>query len=286
MAQNAIFGWPRWTPDITWSGGSWSASWPVSNVGSLPLARVARSSNTTLAATQIIGTLSRDRPLQLFGLVRHNLTAAARYRLRLYGDAARTILLLDTNWLAVWPEVYPYGTLEWEDDAWWTGTYSDSDLAGYTWTRPLWLGQLLLARAFLLEFDDTANVAGYVEIGMVEVAQGWQPSLNMAYGYQTGWRSRSPSVEALGGAKYFDRRDKPRIVRGDLTRLPRDEAMARGFEMQRVQDADQPLLWFPFPDEPFHWVRDAMLARLVDPGLLGFPFYNRMTFPFSLEEVL
>jgi hypothetical protein len=283
---NVVFGWPRHTDRVTLSGGAWSASYPRDNMRALPLARVARSATAALADTQVIGTLDKDRPLRLFALCRHNLTVGARYRLRLYQDAARTVELLDTGWLNVWPEVYPFETLEWEDDQWWTGTYSAEEIAGYTWTRPIWLGQLYLARAFHLELDDTTNPAGYVELGLLEVAQGWQPSLNVSYGYQEGWRPRSVGVEALGGGRYFDRRDKPRAARGEIQYLPRDEAMARAFEMVRTQDVDQPMLWFPFPDEPIHWLRTAMLARLADPGLLTYAVARRLSFPFALEEVL
>lgn len=285
MPENVIFGWPRWTPSVTWSGGSWDADWPVSNVGDLPLARVARSADLLAASTQIIGTLPRDRACRLFALVRHNLTVAAQFRLRLYADAARTTEVYDSAFSDVWPEMFPFDTLEWEDDNYWTGTYSTEDLEGSTWTRPIWLETPVTARAFLLEITDPTNPAGYVEVGLMDVAQGWQPALNVSYGYQTGFRSRTVMVEALAGSKYFDRRPKPRMVKGEIKYLLRDEAMTKAFEMLRQQDLDVPMLWFPFADRPTDWVRDCMLARLVDPGLLTIPHHNRMNFPFALEEV-
>jgi hypothetical protein len=284
--ERAVVGWPRWTSKVTLTGGSWNATYPRENMKSLPLARVARSADATLASTQVIGTLDKDRGVRLFALVRHNLSLAARYRLRLYQDAARTILLLDTGWVDVWPEVYPADQLEWEDDQWWTGKYSEDEIAGYTWTRPIWLGQLYLARAFHLEIDDTTNADGFVQLGLLEVAQGYQVRLNVRYGYQEGWRPRSPAVEALGGARYFDQRDKPRVARGEIKYLPRDEVMARWFEIVRQQDVVEPMLWFPFPEEEVHWLRTAMLARLTDPGLLTYSVHARGDVAFSLEEVL
>jgi hypothetical protein len=286
MTENAIFGWPRWTDKVTLTGGSWSTDYPRDNLKSLPLARVARTTDDATGSTQVIGTLDKARGVRLFALVRHNLSLAATYRLRLYSDAARLVQIYDSGTTDVWPAVYPASALEWEDDNWWTGTYTADEIAGQQWVRPIWLEQLYLARAFLLEIDDTTNAAGYVEIGLLEVAQGWQTSINMAYGYQEGWRFRSSASEALGGAKYFDRRDKPRVVRGEIPYLPRDEAMARWFEMLRQQDVVEPMLWFPFPDETIHWLRTVFLARLADPGLMSFAVYDRNTVPIALEEML
>ncbi|MBS7792163.1 hypothetical protein KTR66_19345 [Roseococcus sp. SDR] len=284
--QNVVFGWPRWTPEIAWSGGEWQADWPASNAGVLPLARVARSASLGLAATQIVGTFPRDRIVQLFALVRHNLSVTARYRLRLYADAARSVTLADTGWDDVWPVLFPWPSLEWEDDRWWTGAYAAEDLEGYTWTRPIWLAAPILCRAFLLELADASNPSGYVELGLLEAARGWQPSRNPRYGYKSGIRSRSEMIEAIGGGQYFDRRAAPRIVSAEIPHLPRDEAMAWAFEMQRRQDVAEPMLWLPFPGEPLHWVRECMLARLKPPGPLSFSVYQRQDMAFELEEVL
>lgn len=281
-----VIGWPRWTPDVTWSGGSWSATYPVANLGLLPLSRVARSSSAATADTQFIGTLSASRPIRALALARHNITVGGRMRVRLYGDAARTIMVFDSGWFDVWPEVFPYETLEWEDDAWWTGKYTAAEIAGYAPTRPVWLGAVYLARAFRVEIDDTANPAGFVQIGLCEVAQGWQVSVNPSPGYAEGHRFRTEVAEALGGVRYFERRDKPRVARGTIENLSRDEAMARGFELHRQADLDQPFLFFPFPDETLHWLRTAFVARLVDPGLIAFSSFNRNSFPFAVEEVL
>jgi hypothetical protein len=62
--ERAVFGWPRWTGDVTWSGGSWLAGYPLANLGVLPLARVARSTNDDLASTQVIGTFSAARSVR------------------------------------------------------------------------------------------------------------------------------------------------------------------------------------------------------------------------------
>jgi hypothetical protein len=286
MNARCVIGWPRWTDKVTWSGGTWEAAYPRNNLGVLPLARVARSVDLDTDNTQFLATFDKQRPVRLMAIVRHNISLNGRVRIRLYGDTAETDLLLDSGWVNVWPEVYPYETLEWEDDAWWTGTYTLDEIAGYQPTRPFWFGRLYLTRAIRVEIDDPGNPDGFVQIGMAEIAQGWQPSFNFSLGYAEGFRFRTEETEALGGVKTFDRRDKPRVARGELQYLPRDEALARGFELLRQADIDQPFLWFPAPDERVHWLRRVMLARSVDPGLIGYAFPLRNTVPFNFEEVL
>ena len=122
--------------------------------------------------------------------------------------------------------------------------------------------------------------------GLFEIAQGWQVSSSFGYGAQYGFRARSQGAEALGGAKWFERRDKPRAFQGEITYLPRDEALARGFEQQRRHDLDLPFLWLPHPAEPLHWLRNAFLARNAELGLQGYAVFGRDRMPLSFEEVL
>lgn len=286
MSENLIIGWPRWTEDVTWSGGAWNASFPITNLATLPLSRVARTTNVNLASTQIIGTFSANRSVSVMALARHNISLTAQIRIRLYSDSARTQLVYNTDWVDVWPSIFLPDDLEWEDDNWWLGTPTSLDIEGSSPTRPFYFGSTLFIRAFHIEIDDQLNTDGYVQIGLCEVARGWQLSYNPVFGYQEGFRFRSEVLESIGGVKYFDRRDKPRVASGNIEYLPRDEAMARGFEWMRQADIDKPFIWFPFPDEIEHWTRTVFVARQVDPGLISYSQVDASSFPISVEEVL
>lgn len=65
------------------AGGSYAAALPVSNLKTLPLAQVARSSNATMSATRIRVDLTASYPLRAMDLAAHNLSTAAKLRLRL-----------------------------------------------------------------------------------------------------------------------------------------------------------------------------------------------------------
>lgn len=286
MATKMVVGFPRWTPKFTFSGGSFQAAYPVTNLGVLPLANVARTTNLLAASTQFLATADKPRRIGLLALVRHSLSITAQWRVRIYSDTAATALLYDSGFIDVWPVVYPYAQLEWEDDTYWTGKYTADDLAGYAWTRPLYLNAQYIAGAIRIEITDAANTNGFIDIGAVEIAGGFVAATNFSRSSQFGFRFRTASQEALGGTKYFDRRDKVRVMRGSIDADARDEAMARWFELLRQFDLDIPWFWFPHPDETVHWLRTAYLVRCLDPGLFGYVAGNQNSVPFSVEEVL
>lgn len=283
---NAIIGFPRWTDSIVWSGGAWTADYPPSNLAGLPLSRVARSANADPLSTCLTGLLPTSRGVRLIALVRHNLSRNATIRVRLYRDAAATDLAHDSGALPAWPVVYPFGINEWEDDQYWSGQYATNEIAENTWTRPIWLDRIHLARSIAIDIVDADNPDGHIDLGLIEVAQGWQVGINFDYGAEFGFRFRTQDVESLGGARYHERRAKPRTWRGSIAYLDRDEALARGFEQQRQLDLDQPFLWLPHPAEPVHWLRTVFLARNTNPGALRYAVGDRTSVALSFEEVL
>jgi hypothetical protein len=282
----AVIGFPRWTTQVTWSGGAWTAGYPVGNLSVLPLARVARSVDLLASSTQFIGTFPKKLGLRLLALVRHNLTLNAKYRLTIFADAARTTQIYDTGWQKVFKPVYAYDQLEWEYDNWWTGQYDAPEFTGYLWHTPIWLPKIYLCSAFQIEITDPTNPAGYIDIGMCEVAQAWQVTANPSPGVEIGFRSRTIMTEAAGGVKYPQRRDKPRTFSGTIEYIMEDEAKSRAFEAQRQLDLDTPFFWLWDADATTHLVRDSYLARQSDLRPLSYQRGGGFNVSLNLEEVL
>lgn len=283
---NAVFGFDRWTEDFTFSGGSWSGTYPVTNLNVLPLSRVGRTADAATVSTQWTATYSSGANVQLLGFVNHNASIDGLFRIRLYSDTGLTSLLHDTGWLEFWPIVYPWGSLPYGHASFWTGKYSAREIAGYNATRPVWLSQSYTVKGIRVEVDDTGNEDGYFQCGTFEIAEGYQLDINFVYGAQYGFRFRTQEQEALGGVKYFERRSKPRVFKGEVQYSGRDEVLSRAFEMLRRHDLNIPLLWVPNPDDTSHFLRNSYLARITDPGLFSFAVHNRDTMPIALEEVL
>lgn len=260
-------GFPRWTADATFSGGGWSASYPVSNLGRLPLSRVARSMTVQPAQTQWRGELTKPRLVQIVALCRHNLTLGARWRVRLYADSDDVAPVFDSGLIDVWSQVLGQDEATWDGGNWWDLKYTADYIQGWAWYAPLFIPGQVTAQAFTVELVDTANPAGFVEVGLCEVASALDFPISTAFGSQVGFQSRTTVIEADGGVEYFERRAKPRTFTGAIAAVARATALSRFFEMQRQHDVDVPFFWWPTRESKKDALRTAFLARMqqLDP---------------------
>jgi hypothetical protein len=258
---------------------------PLTNLQALPLATVARSSNATLASTQMTITLDTSRAISVIVLCGHNLSVNAKYRVTAASDSGFSGVLYQSEWTAVWPILWSTETLEWEDDRWWDGTISAEERESYV-ANLIHLLPLTLARYWKLELDDTGNSAGFVQAGRLFIATGWQPHVNFNYGAGFGYESTVQSAMSLGGQEYFTRQAHQRVFRCALSWLDRDEAHTRIWEIQRSLGMDQELFIVPDSDDTLHTMRRAFLARLRTLNLIEQP--NFLYYQNALEflEVL
>lgn len=280
---NALFGFPRVTPNYTLSGGTWSVTYPLTHLLVLPLSKVARSTAATLVSTVIDGTTTTPQTAGMIALVRHNLTLAATIKLTCWTTSARTV----TSFVGAFESVWPAG---------WTMTATEQANAVWTWYKRFGAAGSagLTVGAFRIEINDTANPAGYVQAGFVELSQVFEVRYNFEWGLQYGFNWRSEVSEAIGGAEYVDRRQKPRVVRGTFPNTIRSEAMTKHFEMQRQYDFNTPFLFVPMPDETAHYPRTIMLGRQMDPGLITMTARMGATgltglldsVPFAIREII
>lgn len=287
MSYQAVKGWPSWRGEATLSGGSWAAApYGRANMLTDDIAEVARTTNAVLASTVVDVALPVERPVRALAFVNHNASFSGIFRLSLYEDAAQSVLLKQTAWEFFWPEVYAAEELYFWDPRFWTGQYAPAEIANEIPLRPVWLDTWYWVRSIKIEIDDTTNADGYVQIGALDVAQGYQYTINFELGSQFGYRFRTREVEATGGAKAFDLLPKPRVFRGAIDYALHDEAMSLDFESLRQTDLVTPFLWLPHPDEPRHWLRSAMWARHLDPGFFAYGLADTNRVPIHLEQVL
>lgn len=277
---NALFGFPRVSQAYALSGGTWTPGYPLINLQSLPLSKVARSTATTLASTIIDGTTATPQIAGMISLSRHNLTTAAQIKFTAWTTSARTVV----SFAGVFENVWPAGYVG----------MSSSERANAVWTWYKRFGAAgsagLTVGAWRIEINDTTNPAGYVQAGFVEIAQVYEAKWNFEWGFQYGFSWRSQVTQAIGGAEYVDRRPKPRVVRGNFPYVLRSDSMTKFFEMQRQLDSSVPILFVPVPDETTHYPRTVMLARQEDPGLITMKSASTYglldSVPFALREII
>lgn len=285
----ATMGFPRWTTLATMSGGAWGTTdYGITNATSLPLSKVCRSQTLDSSDTTFTATLSKPRRIQMMAIVGHNLTLDATYRITIYDTIDDMNVLYQSDITDVWPVVYDTDLLDWEDDNWWSGKYTQEELEGVIPLLPIYLDTDYFGQVIVVELFDDSNPDGYVQFGFFEIAQAWTISVSFEPGASYGFRIRTRSTEHDGGGKSFERQAKPLVFRGRTSFMPRDEAMFKAFEQMKRYDIDTPFIWMPHPDEQLHLPRNAFLAQNVDPGMFAYSAtgFNSNEVLFNFEQVM
>jgi hypothetical protein len=281
---NCMLGFPNRIDQAALSGGSWVAGLPLSMLQDRIVWKVARSSDTALASTQLLIDLGKNEKIQALALRNHNLSLAAKYRVTASLSPTFATVAHDSGWRDVWPVVYPYGTLEWEDENWWGGKYTNEETEGYVTELDHLLPELRLARYWRIEIDDRLNHAGFVQIGRVMICPVWQPKINMIYGASIGWETKTEVQEAMSGSEYFQVRVPYRVQRFDLDWMDQDVAFSKAFELVRRAGIDKEVLFIHDPDDTVHALRRRFMARLRTLGAIEYPLYNLNKTGFELKE--
>lgn len=284
---NCMLGFPNRTDAATLSGGSWTAGLPLSLLQSRVIGKTARTVDAALASTKFDIDLGAAKKIQLIALVNHNFSLAATFRITASTSPSFSPLVYDSGWSDVWPEVYPFGTLEWEDDNWWSRKYTAEETSGYIASLIKILPTFKLARYWRIEINDTTNAAGYVQVGRLFIGPAWQPVINMSYaGASIGWETKTEVQEALGGAEYFQRRTPYRVQRFSLDAMAQDEAFSQAFEIMRRAGIDQEILFIHDPDDTVHALRRRFLARLRTLNAIEYPYGTTNKAGFEVKELL
>lgn len=285
LSRNILLGYPNRANGASISGGAWSAQLPAANLLDRRLAKVARSANVAPLSTRFNVDLGAIRKVQIVNLTNHNFSLTAMYRIVGSDSAAFDALLYDSNWLPVWPEVYPYGTLEWEDDNFWSGQYAAEEIEGTTTALTHVLPITTLARYWRIELSDPSNPAGYVQAGRLFIGPAWQPTRNKSYGWTMAWENETGVAASRSGAEFFDRRKPFRVVKFSLDWLSMDETLAKGFELLRRAGIDEEIMFIRDPTDTMHAIRSQFLCRIRTPNPIENPSYATGKMSLELKEL-
>ncbi len=287
MASRTLIAYGNRCDEATLSGGSWLAGLPLANLQNRLIAKVARSSGVTTAATKFDVDLGRARRIGMMALIGHNFTVVAKVRIR--GDDAADFAtpLYDSGWVDVWPYgMIPPELLEWEEDNFWLGTLSDQARAGYQSPFIHRVTTLPSLRYWRVEIDDTTNSDGYIQIGRLFLADVWQPTFGPVVGAAISMDDTTIIESSLGGSEYFDARAKPRVHRFDLRAMNKTEAYTRVLDLQNLLGVAGEILIDPDYADQENKPRRAFVGRLrslapvveSSPGIFDTSFEIREVF--------
>jgi hypothetical protein len=274
--SNLIVGWPvysdagvTYTPTL--SGGSWLAALPLTNLQDRRLHKVARSSDDAEVSTTFDIDLKVARPVFVLAVPKHNLSTSGTVRVlgASSNSFASAYIVYDTT--AVTAIV--------------TGVTAEMiDGINVGWTHVISAGTT--ARYWRFSFADTANPDTYVELGRVIVAGGWQPTLNMRYGAKLGLEDDSGRALTDGGAAVYTERQRRRTFTCAIPEIPEAEALASGFDLQRLAGTVGQMMVVYDPSDTTHMHRRAFLATLRELGALESVPVSRYGVPLSFVEEL
>ena len=286
--NNITFGYPNRVEEGTLSGGGWMSSLPLSNVKDRVIAHVARSNGLLTSDCQFDVDLTQLRWIGALGLMGHNLTVAAKVRLRGADSQANLTAApaYDSGWVSVWPSgVIPQELLEWEDDNFWLGTLTSEQRAAYNTPFVHTFGRTS-QRWWRVEIDDTGNSAGYVQIGRLFLSDIWTTSYNYSYGSEISVEDRSGVEESQGGVEYFDSQAKYRTFRVNLDWLSETEAYSRMLEIQRMLGVRGELLVIPDSSDSTNGFRRTLVGRLTRVNPISHPNYGTYRVSMDIKELL
>lgn len=272
------------TSEATLSGGSWVASLPLNNLKTRILGQVARTTNAAESSSVINMDLGKIRGIRVVSLVNHNISLLGTYRVRGGVDAA--VSDYDSGILQVWPPVYGEDELEWEEDNWWLGTYTDEEISGYTTNICHILPATNFYRYWRIEIFDSLNAAGYIQLGRVFLGSAWEPERDAEVGLMSGWETNTQVQQALSGTKYFQRRTPYRVTKFSLNVMGVDEAMGKAFEIDRRLGIDGEVLWIQDTADTLHALRRRYLGTLRELTPVEYPYANILRKAYAIEELI
>jgi hypothetical protein len=252
-------------PAATLSGGSWLGGLPLGNLKTTELAARARSTSAAEAHTKFIIDHGTALAARVVWLPAHNLTAAAQLRV-LRGTTSGGSDVYAGAWADVWHI---------------TPVVQSGDVYGAFHVMPA----ANSARYTTVEISDTANPAGYVELGQALCGDVITLSVGPSQGMGRGLRDFSTVTEADSGAPWTTQRRKQRSVSLLLELLESAEADTLQ-DIRVAVGTHSQVVYLPSLTQLPQLQRYGFVGRLRELSDAEYPFQRFTSLPIKLTEWL
>jgi hypothetical protein len=284
--SNVLICYRNRADECTLSGGSWSAGLPLDNLKNRDIRLMARSTDALAANTQFVAALAAQRPIRTVALIRSNCSLAATWRVRIYTDSGLTNLVHDSGTVDVFPPwMYAFGYMDWEGPEFWDGRPAAEDIDDFSSDVIYPLPTAAVGQYVKVEITDTANAAGYLEVGRLFLSDGWQPTWNMAEGASIAHDDLSAVTQSPAGKEFFTEREVRRVVRLQMPHLTEYEG-ARVFDLQRIAKTINEVLVVWDPDDLADVKRRGFMGRMRQLSPIEYPFYETNSTAYEIQEIL
>lgn len=262
---------------------------PLDNLKDRLLSRVARTIDTATSSTTFTMDFGRRRSIRIMALIAHNLSFSARLRIRASNSPDFSTTVYDETsdvWGSVTEAEWNIDELEWENDNYWAGTFTQEETEGQTPVSSRILPEPVEARYWRFDIIDTQNDAGFVEIGRLFIGDAFlQPRVNYAYGGSLGYETKTVVDESLGGSEFFDPREQLRVMRFDLQFLGDQEGFARALELTRRAGIHKEVFVVADPDDDEYGPQRNFLGRLRQLNPLEQAMFQLNSMAFEIKEL-
>lgn len=265
MTENVILCYRNYTLPGTLYGGSWEPNMPLTNLQNQQPSRKARSTDATEESTQFVLDCGELRSLRVFALIRHSATQEAQWRVRVAQEAGTSgygeDIIYDSGYVDMWPEVIPFGVLDWGVFNWGQAIdASEVDAVGPY--AIIVLPEVIIGKIVEVYIRDTANPDGYVDVGVFYASDGWQPENNMSYGWELDAVDFTDTATTRSGQRWFDTGPQLRRLRLDLGYITEDEGKSEALQIVQVAQKSNGVLAIPKPADPLSTLRESVYGTL------------------------
>ncbi len=288
MSNVAIL-WDKPSDGATFSGGSWVSGLPLDNLKSTDVQEVARSTSASTAHTRFRVDLGTTRPsmLSMFGLLNHNGTTSAKWRIVVTNDASDADPAqrqLDTGLMKLWVPTVVFGSMPWGMFPWDgvdPAAYPGGTIAFYIAEKPVF------GRYIWVYIEDAANPAGYFQAGRFLAGQAWSPETNVSYGASIQWVDPSEVSRTRGGRRIVVERPRYRIFRLRFETLTKAEAFGQAFEIDRQLGVSGDFLLVLDPEESGEVrFRQTIYAAKAENAPIEATYFENWEWSLLAEELI
>lgn len=260
---NGFLSYVNRVDSATLSGGDWETDLPLTYLQNRRQTKVARSASADADDTVIIMDYGQSVYNQVIAAIATNLENDGEFRWDCSDDSGFSSVNADTGWLDVYDAIYASSELEFEDDNWWTGKPSETDLNAYRRNLIYSSDSFFTGRYHRLRLRNTGNAAGYLDIGRLWNGPIWRFDVNFTNGSSYTFDPRSAVEEAPSGAEFFDVRGSKRGVSLSLDFLSKAEAFSRVHDMNTKIGITGEVLVVPDDEDNENMFRQSFLGRLT-----------------------
>lgn len=284
--SNCILAFPDQTLSAaTITGGSFSASFPLSNLANAALALKARSVDALAASTKFDVNTGSAGKVRVVALVGHNLSIAATLRIRLSAVSDFSTNVYDSGTISAYPNYYDDTSQDWGQPVLTANKPSTAYALAMRYPIFVVTSAAVTAQYCRVEITDTGNSDGYVQLSRCVVAPGLEPPRNFLAGAIWGYETQTRKDNSLNGTAYFDRVEAQKTCQIVIPDATTDVGMGQLLEMMRYLNLDSELFFVADPAATSMVKRQqSFLCRLRQLAAYEYVSYNRGDVGLQLVE--